>query len=214
MRGVSAETSKRARSSAAGDRADLGVTYPCGLEGLGDERELRHQPRHADLLPRRSEPEANAVAQPVRAGQGALAGVAALRVKLTDLGDEAILTCLELRGEGCDPRAGPAGRILDDLDRGRVAGEPSRRLRGNADAPGVLDESAAVVELMVRDLEPDLSGRTAPSRARAWWTATVLRSSASSGGLALGVGDAAEAPAQGLEHRGGRARRQVRQEDY
>ena len=42
---------------------------------------------------------------------------------------------------------GPAGRVLDDLDHRRVAGEPSRRLRGNADAPGVLDESTAVLEL-------------------------------------------------------------------
>ena len=39
---------------------------------------------------------------------------------------------------------GPAGRVTGDLDHRRVAGEPSRRLRGDANASGVRDESAAV----------------------------------------------------------------------
>jgi len=62
---------------------------------------------------------------------------------------------------------GPAGRVLDDLDHHRGAGEPSRRLRGNADPAGVLDESAAAFELVLRDVEADLRGGTARSRTRA-----------------------------------------------
>jgi hypothetical protein len=38
----------------------------------------------------------------MRAGQGALVSVGALGVKLTDLGDETILTRLELGGQGRD----------------------------------------------------------------------------------------------------------------
>jgi len=49
-------------------------------------------------------------------------------------------------------RAPPAGRVLDDLDHRRVAGDPSRRFRGDADAADVLDEPAAVFELVLRDV--------------------------------------------------------------
>ena len=59
------------------------------------------------------------------------------------------------------------GRVPDDFDHRRVAGEPPRRLRGDAAAASVLDESAPAVELALRDVEADLSGRTAPSGPRA-----------------------------------------------